>query len=180
MHEGRDGYTGLPRWEPGKGVVVDWMANETLRFVDPRVVEVLDTGLTRLTFVSHLAMFRCRDGRHIDAGGAVRFFPEESYETFGVEDPRITRLDGRYYFTYVAVSPHGAATALASTTDFERFERHGISLSVREQGCPAVFGTNRRLLCGRSSSESGDAFCAAGDVGVPVAGPDPLGAARSD
>ena len=47
-------------------------------------------------------------------------------EEFGVEDPRITALDGRYYFTYVAVSRHGAATALASTTDFRDFERHGI------------------------------------------------------
>jgi predicted GH43/DUF377 family glycosyl hydrolase len=47
-------------------------------------------------------------------------------EEFGVEDPRITAFGDRYYFTYVAVSRHGAATALASTTDFRRFERHGI------------------------------------------------------
>jgi len=31
-----------------------------------------------------------------------------------------------FYLTYVAVSHHGAATALASTTDFRTFERHGI------------------------------------------------------
>ena len=47
-------------------------------------------------------------------------------EEFGVEDPRITPLDGRFYFTYVAVSRHGPATALASTADFRTFERHGV------------------------------------------------------
>ena len=56
----------------------------------------------------------------------VRFLPRGELEEFGVEDPRITRLDDRYYFTYVAVSRHGAATALASTEDFATFERHGI------------------------------------------------------
>jgi predicted GH43/DUF377 family glycosyl hydrolase len=56
----------------------------------------------------------------------VRFDPASELEEFGVEDPRITALGDRYYFTYVAVSRHGAATALASTADFRRFERHGI------------------------------------------------------
>ncbi|HUR53596.1 MAG TPA: hypothetical protein VMZ71_05675, partial [Gemmataceae bacterium] len=32
----------------------------------------------------------------------------------------------RYYFTYVAGSRHGPATALASTSDFRTFERHGV------------------------------------------------------
>ena len=56
----------------------------------------------------------------------MRFLPESDLEEFGVEDPRITLLDGRFYFTYVAVSRHGAGTALASTTDFKNFERHGM------------------------------------------------------
>jgi predicted GH43/DUF377 family glycosyl hydrolase len=52
--------------------------------------------------------------------------PREPWEEFGVEDPRITRLDDCFYFTYVAVSRHGAAPALASTRDFVEFTRHGI------------------------------------------------------
>jgi predicted GH43/DUF377 family glycosyl hydrolase len=48
------------------------------------------------------------------------------YEEFGVEDPRLVQIEDTFYFTYVAVSRHGAATALASTRDFESFERHGI------------------------------------------------------
>jgi predicted GH43/DUF377 family glycosyl hydrolase len=54
------------------------------------------------------------------------FVPETELEEYGVEDPRITPLEGRFYFTYVAVSRHGPASALASTTDFRTFERHGV------------------------------------------------------
>jgi predicted GH43/DUF377 family glycosyl hydrolase len=50
----------------------------------------------------------------------------ETWEEFGMEDPRITPIAGQYLVTYVAVSRQGAATALASTSDFTRFTRHGI------------------------------------------------------
>ena len=45
------------------------------------------------------------------------------YEAFGVEDPRICRLDGAYYITYSAYSAHGVRIALARTEDFQRVER---------------------------------------------------------
>jgi predicted GH43/DUF377 family glycosyl hydrolase len=67
-----------------------------------------------------------RDGRSIDPANGAAFQPANEYEEFGVEDPRITRIGDVFYFTYVAVSRHGAATALASTKDFRTFERHGI------------------------------------------------------
>jgi len=124
--ERRDGFTGLPRWDPETGATIDWVANDALRFVDPRVVEVKATGLTRLTFLSHLIALWSADGRTIDSFDGVRFQPQEPYETFGVEDPRITPIGDRFYLTYVAVSPDGAATALASPTDFTTFQRHGI------------------------------------------------------
>jgi len=45
------------------------------------------------------------------------------YEEFGVEDPRICYLDGRYLITYSAYSRHGVRIALAQTTDFISAER---------------------------------------------------------
>jgi predicted GH43/DUF377 family glycosyl hydrolase len=123
--EKRPGFTALPRWEAGSGVVVDWVPDEELELLDPRIVRRKRDGLVRLTFTSHIRVMRSKDGRSMDSEGA-RFLPESEYEEFGVEDPRITRLGDAFYVTYVAVSRHGAATALASTTDFRRFERHGI------------------------------------------------------
>jgi predicted GH43/DUF377 family glycosyl hydrolase len=124
--EFRPGFTALPRWSPDAGFTIDWVANEELELVDPRVVRLLADGLLRLTFVSHLRLAYSRDGKTIDRFGEAALIPASVDEEYGVEDPRITPIDGRYYITYVAVSRHGAATALASTTDFKTFERHGI------------------------------------------------------
>lgn len=124
--EVRRGWTAHPRWSQEDGYVVDWLENECLDCDDPRVTQHRHTGLVRLTFVSHLRVVRSRDGRTIDNTDGTSFLPANEMEEFGLEDPRITFLDGRYYITYVAVSRHGPATALASTTDFKTLERHGI------------------------------------------------------
>jgi predicted GH43/DUF377 family glycosyl hydrolase len=124
--EDRAGFVALPRFTNGSELAVDWVRRDEIEFVDPRVVQFLETGCVRLTFVSHLRVVTLADA---DVAGAIEgaaFRPEESWEEFGVEDPRITAIGKRYYFTYVAVSRHGAATALASTEDFCEFTRHGI------------------------------------------------------
>lgn len=121
-----DGFMALPRWDQEAGLVVDQIPEADMIVHDPRVVEYRPTGDLRLTFISHIAVARSSDGRTIDRIEDARFVPENPWETYGVEDPRITPIDGRFYFTYVAVSEHGATTALASTEDFQAFERHGV------------------------------------------------------
>jgi len=49
--------------------------------------------------------------------------PFSEYEEYGVEDPRITFLEGSFYITYSAYSRHGVRTALAKTSDFKSLER---------------------------------------------------------
>jgi predicted GH43/DUF377 family glycosyl hydrolase len=124
--ERRPGFTALPRWDPAEGVTIDWIPDGDLEPVDPRVVRGKADGLVRLTSLSHLRVVRCGEGRAVREVTDVAFRAEAVLEEYGVEDPRITPLAGRFYFTYVAVSRHGPATALASTVDFRRFERHGI------------------------------------------------------
>src|SRR6202047_989643 len=46
-----------------------------------------------------------------------------TYEEFGVEDPRVTSLDGEYIITYSAYSRNGVRIALARTKDFSYVER---------------------------------------------------------
>lgn len=123
--ERRPGFTGLPRWERGE-IVTDWVPDAELEPIDARVVRRKSDGLIRLTFTSHLRVVRCGDGRAVREVTGVTFGPHGELEEYGVEDPRITPLNGRYYFTYVSVSRHGPATSLASTTDFRTFERHGV------------------------------------------------------
>ncbi len=122
----RTGFSALPRWDPDRGLVVDWFSDDALTPLDPRVVRINKTGLARLTFTSHLRVLGSRDGRRIDRWDGPRFEPQQPWETYGLEDPRVTWLRDRWYFTYVAVSAWGVVTALASTKDFAAFERHGI------------------------------------------------------
>jgi beta-1,2-mannobiose phosphorylase / 1,2-beta-oligomannan phosphorylase len=125
--ERRVGKTGLPRWDTVTGrIVIEWEDNNAVAPVDIRVVRLKRNGLVRLTFISHLRVVRSLDGRTIDSIEDVRLDPMNEFEEYGIEDPRITRMGDIFYITYVAVSRHGVATALASTRDFRTFERHGI------------------------------------------------------
>ena len=124
--ERRPGYTALPRWDCQKGLLVDWVPNDAVEQLDPRVVRHRADGLVRLTFVSHLRVMFSPDPHTIEEHPTGRFLPQTVWEEFGVEDPRITRIGDTFYFTYVAVSRHGAATALASTCNFQTYSRHGI------------------------------------------------------
>ena len=46
-------------------------------------------------------------------------------EEYGVEDPRVTEIDGTFHITYVSVSRLGITTSLLRTQDFRTFERRG-------------------------------------------------------
>lgn len=125
--EQRDDALPSPRYHTETGrVEIDWLERDTLALHDPRVYQIKKTGLTRLRFFSYLKILRSRDGITLDDRQGLNLLPENEYEEYGLEDPRITKIDNTYYITYVAVSRHGVATALMSTTDFQRFQRHGI------------------------------------------------------
>src|SRR3954464_15944661 len=94
--ERRPGFTGLPRWDAIDGLTVDWVPDAKLEPVDPRVVRRKADGLVRLTFTSHLRVVRCGDGRAVREITDVTFSPHGEVEEFGVEDPRITQLEGRF------------------------------------------------------------------------------------
>jgi len=91
---------------------------------DPRVTVV--DGRTWLTSISHLRIARSMDGINFEVDPTPALSPATKYESFGIEDPRITLLNGTYWINYTAVSPYGISTALASTKDFRTFDRHGI------------------------------------------------------
>ncbi len=153
--ERRPGFTGLPRWDLADGLTVDWVADAHLDKVDPRVVRRKADGLVRITFISHLRVVRCGGGRAVREVTEVTFRPQTALEEFGVEDPRITAIDGRFWVTYVAVSRHGPATALAWTDDFRTFERYGVifcpenkDVVLFPEACGGRYGALHRPVCG--------------------------------
>lgn len=122
----RDGWVASPRYSPEGEIVTDWIDEERVTRNDPRMVIFKDTGFKRLTFINHLRVVRlAADGVSIAALGPIVDFSAD-HATFGLEDPRITRLDGKFYITAASASPHGVCTVLLSTSDFHAFEDHGI------------------------------------------------------
>ena len=93
-------------------------------FSDPRLI--LRPAETYLTSISHLRLARSTDGINFEIGDTPAIGPANDYETFGLEDPRISLISGTYYISYVGVCPFGVTTCLASTKDFNSFQRHGV------------------------------------------------------
>ncbi|MBW3011736.1 pesticidal protein Cry7Aa [Candidatus Woesearchaeota archaeon] len=52
--------------------------------------------------------------------------PSADYEKQGIEDPRVTFIDGKYYLVYTAFDGNNARVALAVTDDLLNFEKKGI------------------------------------------------------
>jgi predicted GH43/DUF377 family glycosyl hydrolase len=93
---------------------------------DPRLILDRQNGSIFLTSISHLRLARSRDGVHFEVDAHPWLASQTLYEGFGVEDARITAIEGRYLVNYTAVSQYGVATALAETHDFSAVKRCGI------------------------------------------------------
>ncbi|WP_264537085.1 glycoside hydrolase family 130 protein [Flavobacterium sp. N1736] len=104
---------------------------------DARVINY--KGVDYLTTLSHLRLLCSDDGR--------KFYEPENYpclvgegimETFGIEDCRVTLIDGRYYLTFTSVSDNGVAVGLRTTTDWKNFKNHGLIFPAHNKDC-AIF-----------------------------------------
>ena len=97
----------------------------SIDFTDSRFVRTANEQF--LTSISHFRIARSKNGLDFDIDKTPAMLPANKYEKFGIEDPRITLIDGIYWISYSAISDEtGVTTCLASTTDFLKFERHGV------------------------------------------------------
>lgn len=82
-------------------------------------------------YVSRIGYAESSDGLLFARRKDVAISPEADYEKYGIEDPRLTIIEGRTYVTYVVLSNYvkrgpSASTALAITDDFFSYKRLGI------------------------------------------------------
>ncbi len=121
------GHVATPVFDPASGQVQIRqfrLDDPDLHMSDPRAFT--HKGELYLTSLSHFRVATSDDGVCFRADPRPAFFPATRYEAFGVEDARITQIDGAYYVNYTAASGLGIVTALARTADFRTFERLGI------------------------------------------------------
>jgi beta-1,2-mannobiose phosphorylase / 1,2-beta-oligomannan phosphorylase len=62
----------------------------------------------------------------IERCDAPVIFPEFDYESHGVEDPRIVKIDDLYYLSYTAYDGVNALGALATSKDLKQWDKHGV------------------------------------------------------
>ncbi|MGZ9108271.1 MAG: glycoside hydrolase family 130 protein [Micavibrio sp.] len=96
---------------------------------DPRGLRLKDSGHWRLPFLSYLKILKSSNGFTFDNLDGVDLLPHGPDEEYGLEDCRVTAINGVFHLTYTAVygdqgvvmpQPH-----LITTKDFKTFDRWG-------------------------------------------------------
>lgn len=91
-----------------------------------------------LTSMSHLRLARSKDGLNFKIDEKPFIFPDNRYETFGIEDPRVTKIGDSYYINYSAVSKYGIVVMLSKTNDFKSHKKLG-AIFTTENKDVAIF-----------------------------------------
>ena len=155
--EQKHGFVNLPIYNSKGGI-------EILEFdkSDPKL-DVSDARIIRyddqeyLTTLSHLRLMRSEDGRHFsEPTGYLPLFGKDALEAFGIEDCRVTEIEGTYHLTYTMVSAVGVGVGLIQTTDWKNFTRRGMILPPHNKDC-AIFTekiNNKYYALHRPSSPS--------------------------
>lgn len=115
-------------------------------------------GSRLLTSMSYFVVALSEDGISFRVESDRIMLPSEELEEYGIEDPRITHIDGYYYVTYSAISHCGICAALKRTKDFRSYERLGIILHPDNKDVaifPEKIGGKYYLLHRPSISEFG-------------------------
>jgi predicted GH43/DUF377 family glycosyl hydrolase len=119
------------RWQDGR-YVVDAYPLAGVNMKDPRKFLLTDhhykvLALTSLSWL--LPVELSADGRDVVAIHYDRaIVPARRYQMYGVEDARITRIDGRYYMTICSVGAERHCTTLYTSDNGLDYELQGIVL----------------------------------------------------
>lgn len=127
--EPREGYIRVPiyRLEGGRSYpdILEFKATDPeVSLKDTR--GVVYKGRDYLSTISHIRLARSKDGTNFAVDEEPFIYPIDRSEEYGVEDARVTPIDGKYYINYTAVSRDSWATVLAVTKDFKSIERKGL------------------------------------------------------
>lgn len=94
-------------------------------------------GRSYLSTISHLRLVCSDDGIHFyePSDFPTRIFGQGAYETFGIEDCRVSLIEGVYHLTYTQVSENGVGVGLMRTADWRQFQKEGMILPPHNKDC---------------------------------------------
>lgn len=130
------GKTSFPILKPdGRVEVLEFDSSDPrLDLSDPRVITF--DGSDYLTTLSHLRLLVSDDGvSFAEPEGNRPLMGTGELETYGIEDCRVTELDGKFCLTYTQVSSHGVGVGLRTTRDWKNFVHEGMILPPHNKDC---------------------------------------------
>ena len=134
----KEGAVSFPVLEGGSVRVIELDSGDPdVSTEDPRTVTY--KGEDYLTTLSHLRLLRSDDGvRFEDPPERLLLGGSGPYESYGIEDCRVSKVGDTFHLTYTAVSPNGVAVGMRTTKDWRRFDHHGVILPPHNKDC-AIF-----------------------------------------
>lgn len=133
----QDGLISFPvMQEDGQLKILEFEKNDPdLDLTDARMVRY--RGITYLSTISHLRLVCSDDGVHFyePKDLPTKIFGQSALETFGIEDCRVSQIDGVYCLTYTQVSENGVGVGLMQTPDWRTIDRKGMILPPHNKDC---------------------------------------------
>ncbi|WP_235296368.1 glycoside hydrolase family 130 protein [Portibacter marinus] len=102
---------------------------------DPR--KFLHDGSTYLSTISHLRLVCSEDGIHFDKPDDIPdiLSSQGIYETYGIEDCRVSQIENQYYLTYTQVSELGVGVGMRTTKDWINFVKTDMIFLPHNKDC---------------------------------------------
>lgn len=119
--------------------------NPTCVAVGP-VVHMCYRAVSKNQMISSIGYAQLVDNKIIYRAEEPILKPEYDYEKMGLEDPRITYLEGTYYLFYTAYDGKDARVAYASSSDLKTFTKHGLIIPS------LTYGEAEKFFCMHSYS----------------------------
>ena len=104
-------------------------------------------------YTSHLSLWEGNSPKQFALASENALIPGTGFDRFGIEDPRITKIDDTYYILYTSLAiglgqknaNDGIRIAMASTKDFKTFEKHGVIGPDRRSKAGVLFKSGDKL-----------------------------------
>ena len=135
-----EGFVSFPILDKNGGIEIKKysLTDPDLDVSDARMVTY--KGKMYLSTMSHLRLVCSDDGIKFyePKDFSTKIFGKGELETFGIEDCRVSFIDGRYVLTFTQVSENGVGVGLMTTSDWVNFEREGMIIPPHNKDC-AIF-----------------------------------------
>jgi beta-1,2-mannobiose phosphorylase / 1,2-beta-oligomannan phosphorylase len=135
--EQQEGITSFPVMRTDGSLEIMSFQNDDpdLDLSDSRYVKY--KGVTYLSTISHLRLLCSEDGAHFfePSDRPTKIFGQDSQESFGIEDCRVSKIGETYYLTYTQVSESGVGVGLMTTRDWRTIHRQGMIIPPHNKDC---------------------------------------------